>query len=122
MSLQRLLLVDGLPVGRVRLLTGFWERQRGLLATSASAGPAWLTPCRSVHTWGMTYPLDVALVSAQDQVLAVRRLEPWRGPTRPAPGTVSVLEAPAGAFDRWPLRPGSQLSTGPLSDAPPVAR
>ncbi|KYH45617.1 hypothetical protein AZH51_18020 [Branchiibius sp. NY16-3462-2] len=58
----------------------------------------------------MTYALDVAFVAADDRVLAVRRLPPWRGPLRPVPGAVSVLEAPAGWFASRRLLVGSQLA------------
>lgn len=115
MGQRRTLTVDGREVGVVELLTGFGERQRGLLGTGPDGVSAWLTPCRSVHTWGMRYALDIALVGADDVVLAVRRLPPWRGPIRSPPGTISVLEAATGTFERWHLTQGSRLAShGPV--------
>jgi len=60
--------------------------------------------CRSVHTFGMRFPIKVAFVDARWQVLAVRLLPPGRL-ARPRLRARSVLECPAGAD----LRPGDVL-------------
>ncbi len=55
-------------------MLGTWaERLRGLLGTGPDAGPVMLSRCGSIHTFGMRYPLDVALVGERGEVLAVRR-------------------------------------------------
>jgi len=63
----------------VRLLGSWAERLKGLLRSKADAGHVILTACRSVHTFGMAYPIDVAFVAADGEVLkVVRRLPPSR--------------------------------------------
>ena len=53
----------------LRLLSTWGERLRGLLGTGPDAEPAMLVRCGSVHTFGMTYALDVALVGELGEVL-----------------------------------------------------
>lgn len=106
------LLVGGVEVAPVEVLTTFWARQRGLLGSAPSTRAVWFPRCRSVHTWGMTYALDVAWLDADGGVLATRRLSPWRGPTRPLPLATDLLEAPAGAFGQWGITRGAQVGRG----------
>lgn len=49
------------------------ERLRGLLGTGRDAKPVALMDCRSIHTFGMRYSLDIAFLSPVGQVLEVRR-------------------------------------------------
>ena len=61
----------------VAVLSTWRERLRGLLGTGPEADPVLISRCGSVHTFGMRYPLDVALVGELGEVLSVRRgLEP----------------------------------------------
>jgi uncharacterized membrane protein (UPF0127 family) len=83
-------------------------RRRGLLGCDSAEGALVLTPARAVHTLGMRFDLDVAFLDADGVVLdttAMRRhrlgLPRWRART--------VVEAQAGAFARWSLRPGDRL-------------
>jgi hypothetical protein len=83
-------------------------RRRGLLGRDAIHGGLLITPCRSVHTVGMRFTLDVAYLDADLAVLEVARMVPNRiGLPRWA--ARSVLEAAAGAFERWGLAPGDVL-------------
>lgn len=64
------------------LAVNLWARLRGLLGVR----PDWkantvlvLAPCRSVHTWWMQYPIDLAFVDKDGVVLSAKRnVEPWR--------------------------------------------
>ena len=83
-------------------------RRRGLLGVDGVDGALVLTPARAVHTLGMRFDLDVAFLSRDGVVLdtcTMRRhrlgLPRWRAR--------SVVEAQAGAFARWDLRPGDQV-------------
>lgn len=63
---------DGWRIVCRELLTG-WERLVGLLGTRADARPVALVGCSSVHTFGMRYAIDVALVRGDGYVVAARR-------------------------------------------------
>lgn len=62
----------------LRVLSTWAERLRGLLGTREDAEPVMLVRCGSVHTFGMTYAIDVALVGELGEVLRVRRSVPPR--------------------------------------------
>ncbi len=66
------------PLLRFRLLTTFVARLRGLLGTTDQAGPVALARCSSVHTFGMRYHIDVALVRSDGVVLGSWRSVPPR--------------------------------------------
>ncbi|MDO4536741.1 MAG: hypothetical protein Q4B54_01155 [Coriobacteriales bacterium] len=90
---------------------------RGLLGTDCSAEPVALVPCSSIHTWGMRYYIDVALVSANGVVLKACRAVP---PARlvSAPGARYALERPC-SRDVWP-ETGSLVSIAVESTAKSV--
>ena len=48
-------------------------RLKGLLGTQGYDKTLVLAPCCDVHTWGMHYPIDVAFVSEDGEVLAAYR-------------------------------------------------
>ncbi len=64
--------------------------------------------CRWVHTMGMRFDLDVAYVNKSGTVVKVQRLKRHRM-AMPVPSACQVVEAEAGAFDRWELRVGDLL-------------
>lgn len=75
----------GCPVGFSSVATGFRlavtprARFRGLLRTSPPSSPLVIAPCRDIHTFGMSAPIDVAFASADGVVLMVERgVEPGR--------------------------------------------
>ncbi len=83
-------------------------RRRGLLGRDGIEGAMLIRPAWSVHTFGMRFPIDVALL---DRGLTVRRaltLAPRRV-TLPSWGVVAALEAEAGSFASWGLVPGDVL-------------
>ena len=56
----------------------------------------------------MKFTIDVALCDAEGRVLRTCTLAPWR--VSPLlRGTAFVVEAEAGAFERWRLREGDVL-------------
>ena len=65
-------------------------------------------PSRSAHSLGVRKPLDVAYLDQDLTVLALVRISPYRV-AWPRRGTAAVLQAEAGAFDRWGLRLGDCL-------------
>lgn len=84
------------------------ERRRGLLGVTEVEGALVLRPCRHVHTLGMRVPIDVALCAADGHVLHVETLRPWRLSSL-VRGTRWVVEARAGAFERWHVHAGDVL-------------
>lgn len=83
-------------------------RRRGLLGRSSFEGALLLRPARSVHSFGMRFPLDVGFVDADGIVVDVVRLRRWRV-TRPRMRAVGVIEAEHGAFERWGLAMGDHV-------------
>jgi uncharacterized membrane protein (UPF0127 family) len=83
-------------------------RRRGLLGRDGIEGALLLQPARSVHTLGMRFAIDVAYLDAELHVVRVTRLHRHRL-DRPVWRARAVIEAEAGAFDRWNLRPGDEL-------------
>ena len=65
--------------------------------------------CRSVHTFGMRFPIDVAFLDRERRVTTiVCAMRPWRFGA-PRIGSRAVIEAEAGCFERWNLQVGDQL-------------
>lgn len=103
-----LLAVDGRVVAALEQPAARRARARGLLGRDGVEGAILLSPAGSVHTIGMRFVIDVALCTSSLEVVAVRRLVPGRM-TAPRWRVRAVLEAEAGSFHRWGLRPGSRL-------------
>lgn len=90
-----------------------WQRLRGLIARPAlKAGEGLLiTPCNSVHTLGMRYPLDlVFLDKAGSVVKCVIGLKPGR--LAAARKARHALELAAGSIARAKIMVGDRLDWG----------
>jgi uncharacterized membrane protein (UPF0127 family) len=84
------------------------DRARGLLGRDGYEGALVLRPCRQVHTLRMRFPIDVAFVDAQGAVIRTVTLPPWR--LSPVVWRAAmVVEAEAGAFERWGLHVGDRV-------------
>jgi uncharacterized protein len=100
---------------RVEVPTSRRERTRGL------RGRGWLPPdhamlferCRSIHTFGMRFPIAVVLLDRRWRVLAVKPMAPRRL-LLPRPRVRHILECPA----ETDLRPGDRLQVTGSSVAP----
>jgi uncharacterized membrane protein (UPF0127 family) len=103
------LTVDGRPVAPVEIAAGYRTRRRGLLGRDGVDGAMLLTPCNSVHTIGMRFPIEVAYLDGELRVLAVRTMRPGRVGL-PRPRARLVLEAAAGRLSAWGVRMGSRLT------------
>lgn len=102
------LLCEGNVLASLEVAEGLLERTRGLLGRTEYEGAMLFPHTRSVHTVGMHFALDVALLDRDLAVLAVVRLVPMRA-CLPRRHVHSVLEAQAGAFERWGLVVGDRL-------------
>ncbi|MFI6287008.1 DUF192 domain-containing protein [Streptomyces sp. NPDC051018] len=99
---------QGPPVP-VEIAASYGTRRRGLLGRDGVDGAMLLTPCGSVHSFRMRFPLDIAYLTADLTVLAVQLLPPGRL-ARPRFRARHVLEAEAGAMEGWGIRAGSRLA------------
>ena len=81
-----------------------WERMRGLLGRSKKQFPAgkglWLVPANSIHTIGMSFPIDVAYLDKTGRVIRLyHSLPPFRVAAIKFK-THSILELPTGTLAR----------------------
>ena len=102
------LLRDGEVLASLEIAESRRDRRRGLLERDGIDGAILLRPARSVHTVGMRFPIDVAFCDADLRVVRVVRM-PRHRVSRLVWRSRAVIEAEAGAFDRWKLRPGDEL-------------
>lgn len=101
---------------RVMLADWFWPRLRGLIARPRieSGEGLWIVPCRGVHMYMMTYPIDVALIDKQGVVVALyRELAPGTR-TRWHAGARQALEVPAGTLAETHTELGDRVAWQPL--------
>lgn len=98
---------------RLAVADGHWSRLRGLIGTSAvefrDGRGLWITPCRGVHTMGMSFPIDVVYLSPDKIVLHLEtNLRPWRfAPIRMQAS--SVLELPSNTLQTTGTRVGDHI-------------
>ena len=102
------LLRDGDVLASLEVAADRRERRRGLLGRDGIDGALLLRPTRAVHTVGMRFPIDVAWCDGELVVLRIAQLGRHRL-SRPVLRARAVVEAEAGSFERWGLRPGDQL-------------
>ncbi len=102
------LLREGEVLAVLEVADGMVGRARGLLGRDGVEGAMLIKPARSVHTVGMRFPIDVAFCDRDMNVLDTVTMKRFRL-TRPRLRARCVVEAEAGAFDRWGLRPGDRL-------------
>ncbi|MFB7912573.1 DUF192 domain-containing protein [Streptomyces sp. NPDC056061] len=92
----------------LRIAASYRARSRGLLKQDGIDGALLITPCGSVHTFGMRFTIDVAYLDRKFRVLAVRTMKPGRLGL-PRLTARHVVESEAGAMEKWGLRPGAQV-------------
>lgn len=103
---------DGHVLAAVETAASTAGRMRGLLGRDGIDGVLVLAPCRNVHTFGMRFPIDVAFCDRGGVVLKTRTLRPRR--VSPYVHRAAMaLEAEAGSFARWNLRPGDRVELRP---------
>jgi uncharacterized membrane protein (UPF0127 family) len=83
-------------------------RRRGLIGRDGIQGALLLRPARSIHTLRMRFPIDVAYCDADLIVIRTATINPNRVGF-PVWRARAVIEAEAGSFARWGLRPGDAL-------------
>ena len=112
------LVSDARVLASAEVATGRRDRRRGLLHRDCLDGALVLRPCRWVHTLGMRFPLDVAYVDRDGNVVKAVRMARHRVGL-PVTNATWVIEAEAGAFERWGLSTGDvvELRDGPSPES-----
>ena len=96
-----------------RLALSLTARLRGLLGTKALSSTEGLLiiPCRSIHTWFMRYPIDVAFLDEQLSVIAIAEaLPPFRTFAPRHRIAMMALELPAGRLRETGTKIGDALA------------
>jgi uncharacterized membrane protein (UPF0127 family) len=95
---------------KVRFAASLIDRAIGLLMTPGlRAGEGmYLSPCKSVHTFFMRYPIDVLFLDSEGTVLKGDTLRPWRvaGWQAPCRGVLELME---GTLSRTGTRVGDRI-------------
>jgi uncharacterized membrane protein (UPF0127 family) len=96
---------DGIVLASAEIAGTRRTRRAGLLGRNGFEGFLVLRPCRQVHTVGMRFPIDVAWCAGDGEILRIAELRPGRV-SRVVWRSRFVIEAQAGAFERWKLAAG----------------
>jgi uncharacterized membrane protein (UPF0127 family) len=96
---------------KVRTAQTFLSRLAGLLGTAAIAEGEglWIVPCRSVHTLGMRYPIDVAFIDGRGVVIGILEGLPPNRVGRVFRDARGALELRAGTLAATGTAPGDRL-------------
>jgi uncharacterized membrane protein (UPF0127 family) len=108
----RLVTATGRDIAEVELADTPWTRARGLLGRSGlPPGVAlWLSPCRSIHTLGMRFAIDVVFVDAAFEVVALFAALPPRRLVWGGWRARGAFEFAAGEAARLGVSPGDRLA------------
>lgn len=98
---------DGQVLASAEVAATRAERRRGLIGRSEVDG-VFILKARSIHTVGMSFPIDVAFCDGQGVVRRVLTVPPNRV-TLPVLSARSAIEAPVGAFRSWGVVVGDRL-------------
>jgi uncharacterized membrane protein (UPF0127 family) len=99
------LVSNGIVLASAERADSHRERSKGLLGRSGTEGAMVLSRTRWVHTLGMQFAIDVAHLDRDGVVLKISHLPPHRIGSL-VWNSRSVVEAEAGAFERWGLHVG----------------
>ncbi len=92
----------------LEIADGFLARNKGLLGRKGTEGAMLLKRTNGVHSIGMKFAIDVAFLNRDLVVLHTVTLRRHRI-ALPRWHAHVMLEAEAGAFERWRLKPGDKL-------------
>jgi uncharacterized membrane protein (UPF0127 family) len=106
---------DGQVIASLEVAHTRAARRRGLLGRESIEGGMLFRPARWVHTVGMRIPIDVAFFDAEGTVVAICTMKRNRL-GKPRVTARCVIEARAGAFAKWGVTAGDELT---ITDAKP---
>jgi len=105
---------DTMLCEKASLADGFWRRAKGLMFQTGWEGfdGLLLSPCRSIHTFGMGMEIDVCFLDPEQRIVKVLAfLKPWRA-AHGGRDSRATLELPAGTLDRTGSAAGDRLFIG----------
>lgn len=102
---------------RVMLADWMWPRLRGLIGRPriAHGGGLLIVPCRGVHMYLMTYPIDVALMDRDGAVVALYRELAPGARTRWHADAHYALEVPSGTLAATGTTVGDRVTWQPAA-------
>lgn len=116
MIVTKLMMVNatrGVALGcRIRLADSWWSRLRGFLGRPEPiiGDGILLSPCSRIHTFGMSFPLDVLFLDRKGRVLeAYPDVRPWRMTPRVRDSSYA-LELPVGTIRHSGTQVGDRLT------------
>lgn len=82
---------------RIEPATTFLKRALGLLGRKSlrDGEGMWIAPCRLIHTFGMSFPIDVLFIDKEGRVLGLHRNLSSGRISRYFPKAAGVLELPS---------------------------
>jgi len=86
----------------------FMLRTVGLIGRAEFDGALLLDKTKSVHTFGMRFPIDVAFCDGDMRVVRVVTMQRWRV-SKMHFGAQCAIETEAGRFRHWQVGVGDQL-------------
>ena len=102
------LVKDGQVLASAEIASGPSQRAKGLLGRDGIDGVMVFEKVRSVHTFGMRFPIAVAFCDGDGMVLRLVTMRKGRI-TRFVRRATRTLEAEAGAFAAWGVKVGDRL-------------
>jgi uncharacterized protein len=107
--------------GRIRVAHTLVSRMRGFIRRKPPAvgEGLFLAPCRMVHTYWMSYPLDVLLIDESGTVVGAHAALPPGHRTPVYRAARFALELPPGCITDSETSIGDRLSWKPVSETEP---
>jgi uncharacterized membrane protein (UPF0127 family) len=99
---------EGTVLASLERADSFRRRTVGLIGRSDFDGALLLEKTRSVHTFGMKFPIDVAFCDKDLQVIRVLTMD-QRRVSKLHLQAWCAIETEAGRFRHWQVGPGAQL-------------
>lgn len=106
----------------IKVADSFWSRLKGLLGKrKLEYGEGMLLkPCRQIHTWFMSFPIDVLFLDKKGRIVEVLPSLPPGSKSAFVKEGYQVLELPAGAIQKFSLKTGETIEillTDPIRGA-----
>lgn len=98
---------------KIKIASSFLARLKGLMFTNNLNKDEGLliTPCNSIHTCFMHYPIDAVFIDDTHKIVALyENLSPWIGFTKIHFRAASVIELPAGSCKEFDLKEKDSLT------------